>query len=104
MPLTAPGQYLALEAVYNVYRRADITIVLDESVVSTPISSAELNMIKIKESQWAQRLWTICEGAIAKSLKVQFRDTALYIRNIVREYSSAMNGSLISQGGEDVAC
>ena len=99
MPLTVPGQYLALEAVYNVYRRADITIVLDESVVNTPIRSAELNLIKIKESQWAQRLWTICEGAIAKSLKVQFKDTALDMRDIISEYSSAMNDNLKSQSG-----
>ena len=98
MPLTAPGKYLALEAVYHVYRRADETIVLDESVINAPIRSTELNLLRIKESQWAQRLWTICEGAIAKSLKVQFKDAALDMRKIIEEYSSAMNGTLVSQG------
>ena len=99
IPLTVPGQYLALEAAYNVYRRADATIVLDESIVNTPTGSAELNMGKIKESQWAQRLWTICEGAVAKSLKVQFKDSALDMRDMIGEYSSAIKGSLIFQNG-----
>ena len=96
IPLTAPGQYLALEALYNIFRHADATIVLENSVCNTPARSAEQNMIKIKESQWAQRLWTIREGAIAKSLKIQFKDSALDMLEIIKEYSSAPNGRLVS--------
>lgn len=94
IPLTAPGQYLAFEALYDVYRCADETIMLDDSVLNTPTRSAEQNMIKIKDSQWAHRLWTIREGAIAKSLKVQFQDSVLDLVALIREYSSAANGRL----------
>ena len=92
----APGQYLALEALYNVSRRADETIVLENSVCDTPARSAEQNVIMIKDSQWAQRLWTIREGAIAKSLKIQFKDSALDMLEIIKEYSSALTGHLVS--------
>ena len=52
-------------------------------------------MIMIKDSQWAQRLWTIREGAIAKSLKTQFKDSALDMLEIIKEYSSAPTGPLV---------
>ena len=94
IPLTAPGQYLAFEALYDVYRRADNTIVLEESLFNSPTHSAEQNLSKIKDSQWAQRLWTVREGAIAKSLKIQFKNSALDMLEIIRDYSSAKNGGL----------
>ena len=95
IPLTSPGQYLAFEALYDIYRRADNTIVLEESVFNTPTHSAEQNLMKIKDSQWAQRLWTVREGAIAKSLKVQFKNSALDMLEIIRDYSLAKNDRLI---------
>ncbi|KAL6716602.1 hypothetical protein ACLMJK_006169 [Lecanora helva] len=101
IPLTAPGQYLAFEALYNVYRRADETVVLDESVYNTPRRSAEQNLIKIRDSQWAQRLWTIREGAIAKSLKVKFKDCSLDMLDINSEFSTAISGHLMSWAAED---
>ena len=99
IPLTAPGQYLAFEALYDVYRCADETIVLEDSVLNTPTRSGEQNMITIRDSQWAHRLWTIREGAIAKSLKVQFKDSALDMVAIIREYSCATNGRLVCRTG-----
>ena len=41
---TAPGQYLALEILYDVFRRADETIVLEDSVCNNPVRSAEQNI------------------------------------------------------------
>lgn len=99
IPLTAPGKYLAIEALHDVYRRADKTVVLEDSVCKTPIRSAEQNMTKVKDSQWAKRLWTISEGAIATSLKIQFKDSALDMLDIIRDYSSATNGRLDSCTG-----
>ena len=99
IPLTAPGQHLAFEALYDIYRRADETVVLDESIYNTPIRSAEQNLTRIKDSQWAQRLWTIREGAIAKSLKVQFKDSNLGMLDIIRDYSTVTNGRLTSRTG-----
>ena len=62
---------------------------LKDSVCNTPAQ----NMILIKDSQWAQRLWTVRKGAIAKPLN---KDSALDMLE-TKEFSSASNGRLVSR-------
>ena len=71
-------------------------MVLEDSVCNVPARLAEQKMILIKDFQWARRLWTIHEGAIAKSLKIQFKDSALNMLEILKEYSFAPSGRLVS--------
>ena len=67
---TAPGQYLALEAWYNVFQACGRNHCARIFGMQYP------NALGGAEYDRDQRLWTIREGAIAKSLKIQFKDSA----------------------------
>jgi hypothetical protein len=70
---------LALEKIRHVYELASHVLVLDASLEY--YNAAELGLVeklaRIFTSGWLRRLWTLQEGALAKSLYFQFADYAL---------------------------
>jgi len=70
---------LAIILMRKTYREADKVLVLENYLRShpaEPMSKFE-RMARVFCSSWTQRLWTLQEGVLAKSLFIQFADIAL---------------------------
>ncbi|VUC19908.1 unnamed protein product [Clonostachys rosea] len=74
----AEAQRISLELMRKTYENAAAVLVLDSWLYETTCEDKSLleNLLKIFASTWTRRLWTLQEGALAKSLQVQFLDTA----------------------------
>lgn len=82
----------------QIYREADAVLILDAQIncfQKTDLDSLEI-CARVVFSRWAQRLWTLQEGAMAKELWIQFADGAVdldqvmsNIANNIRAYASA---------------
>ena len=94
IPLTAPGDALALEALNVIYKHADVVLALDAAILKSVATLPGECLLQIKKSAWAQRLWTIREGALAKSLHFQFGSTAVDLDEIIRQYSASSDQNL----------
>lgn len=71
--------HLAIQYMRKTYSEADKVLVLEKYLRSHPVEamSAFERMARIFCSSWTLRLWTFQEGVLAKSLFIQFADTAL---------------------------
>jgi hypothetical protein len=99
IPHNQPGKAIAFEALGSIFRSADAVLALDVSTIGSDTASAKQNILKIRSSMWAKRLWTIREGALAKSLQVQFKNNAVDLDGIIQQYSINEDNSLISWTG-----
>jgi hypothetical protein len=72
------GKQTAIEKIRLVYQQAKHVLVLDAGLMAYPSSpqSAPEMLSRIFTSSWMRRLWTLQEGALAKSLYFQFKDEA----------------------------
>ena len=102
VPRTQPGNAIALEKLDSVFRGADAVLALDVSILSSEADTelaTEGNFLKVKNSMWAKRLWTVREGALAKSLRVQFKDAAVDFDDVIDQYMAVKGDSLVSWTG-----
>ncbi|PNP50070.1 hypothetical protein THARTR1_09202 [Trichoderma harzianum] len=79
-PVELGGKLIALERIASVYRNASHVLVLDASLTGfdpQDTHPAELMLRVYGASPWMRRLWTLQEGALTKSLYVQFADKAV---------------------------
>ena len=89
-----PGKDLAIKKIRLVYQNAQHVLVLDSglmSYASRPLEVTE-QVARIFTSSWVRRLWTLQEGALAKSLYFQFADQSLSLK--------ALHGQLSNMGLE----
>lgn len=73
------GKQRAIEKIRLVYRSAKYVLVLDAGLMSYPAQDqgpVEI-LLRIFTCGWMRRLWTLQEGALAKSLFFQFADIAV---------------------------
>ncbi|KAL6788129.1 hypothetical protein J3E68DRAFT_444819 [Trichoderma sp. SZMC 28012] len=79
-PVELGGKMIALERIASVYLNAAHVLVLDASLTGfdpQDTHPAELMLRVYGASPWMRRLWTLQEGALTKSLYVQFADKAV---------------------------
>ncbi|KAJ9155246.1 HET domain protein [Pleurostoma richardsiae] len=79
-PVEVSTKRIALSRIADVYRKATHILVLDKSISSFASKGkhpAELLLRAIGCSAWMRRLWTLQEGALAKSVYFMFSDRAL---------------------------
>ncbi|PKK48270.1 hypothetical protein CI102_6794 [Trichoderma harzianum] len=79
-PVELGGKLIALERIASVYRNAAHVLVLDASLTGfdpQDTHPAELMLRVYGASPWMRRLWTLQEGALTKSLYIQFADKAV---------------------------
>ena len=88
IPLTQPGKADALELLGAVYRRASIVLALDSFIQSAPTRSALEDLMTVKQSVWARRLWTVHEGALGPCVKFRFKHAAVSFDDILQRCST----------------
>jgi hypothetical protein len=69
----------------NIYEQASTVLVLDSSLLSTPLSSPTEKCIRLYQSGWQQRLWTFQESFLARDVHFQFSDGAQDNRSLANE-------------------
>jgi hypothetical protein len=93
------GKQKAIEKIRLVYREAKHVLVLDAGLMSYNAEgqdSPEL-ISRIFTASWMRRLWTLQEGALARSLTFQFADRALNLLTIFQQAWSMMSMSMRHQ-------
>jgi len=90
------GKRKGLEKIYAVYQRAEHVLVLDSTLMSYDVEPQDISekAIRIFTSPWFRRLWTLQEGALAKSLYFQFADRAISLHELYNKFPGAMSISL----------
>ncbi|KAL7930254.1 hypothetical protein V8C35DRAFT_313355 [Trichoderma chlorosporum] len=93
-PIELGDKLIALERIASVYRNAAHVLVLDASLTgfdSQDTHPAELMARIYGASPWMRRLWTLQEGALPKSLCIQFADKAVSSYTLLVKLLSAGN-------------
>ncbi|KAG8422117.1 hypothetical protein J3459_010702 [Metarhizium acridum] len=78
-PVEVESKMICLERIADVYRKAHHVLVLDTSLTAFKYegtSPAELLVRAFGCSPWMRRLWTLQEGALARTLQIQYADKA----------------------------
>ncbi|KAK9443567.1 HET domain protein [Metarhizium brunneum] len=78
-PVEAESKMICLERIADVYRKAHHVLVLDTTLTAFKYegtSPAELLVRAFGCSPWMRRLWTLQEGALARTLQIQYADKA----------------------------
>ena len=90
------GKRKGIEKIYNVYEKAEHVLVLDSCLMSYAAEPQDISerALRIFTSPWIRRLWTLQEGALAKSLYFQFADGALSLQNLYIAFTQSMRQSL----------
>ncbi|TVY64226.1 hypothetical protein LSUE1_G007607, partial [Lachnellula suecica] len=90
------GKRIAIEKIRLVYRQAQHVLVLDAGLMSYESKSQEWPelLARIFTSSWMRRLWTLQEGALAKSLWFQFSDQALSFTQLGNQAMALSKGSV----------
>lgn len=91
--LDGDGKQLAIEKIRLVYKQAKHVLVLDAGLMSYTASDQEEfeQLTRIFTSGWMRRLWTLQEGALAKSLYFQFADKAVSLTALMESLSRKCN-------------
>jgi hypothetical protein len=68
----------AIENMRRVYANASSVLVITQDLISRPLPSTfQETVVRICQSKWFKRLWTMQEGILAKSLAFQFENHAI---------------------------
>ena len=86
---------LALREMYRTYENATYVLVLEKSLLSYDLEAIHLDELcmRILNSSWRRRLWTLQEGALAATksrLWFQFRDNAVSLRTLNDQLNNAL--------------
>jgi hypothetical protein len=89
------GKQIAIEKIRLVYQRAKHVLVLDAGLMAYEARAQDATevLVRIFTSSWMRRLWTLQEGALAKSLYFQFADIAQSLMGTIASVHS-MKGNM----------
>ena len=95
VPLQKEERKLALRKLGEVYEKAEVVLVLDNELLLTQFTSSDEEIgIRICESNWMRRLWTLEEGILGRSrLRLQFRGKAITIPTSIDHRSIEHSGN-----------
>ena len=90
------GKQTAIERIRLVYRKAKHVLVLDAGLMSYSAFTQEVPefLARVFTSSWMRRLWTLQEGALAKSLCFQSADQAVPL--------GGLGGAMINLGNSSL--
>lgn len=86
VPLEPEFRRLAIRLMKSVYQEVDKVLVLDNLLLSNPISSNPTeDLMRIRSTRWLQRLWTFQEGILASSLYFQFQNGVVLGESLIAQ-------------------
>ncbi|KIW14167.1 hypothetical protein PV08_06948 [Exophiala spinifera] len=109
IPLTEPGKSMAFELFDGVCRCASIVLVLD-CLIEGSVITGGCDDLRVKmKSTWWSRLWTVSEGALAPSLRFQFKGGSVSLEALLDRCPTDLLGhaahlSLTCAGMQDMHC
>lgn len=85
----------AIQMMRQCYEQAAIVWVLDAEIMQcSKNDSYEEVMVRISCSQWLRRLWTLQEGAFAKNLVFELKDSTSYLNSLAESWRAHKAGNL----------
>lgn len=91
-----PAHAAALARIRWVYANATKVLVLDPSLYAHPAGgSAEEALVRIGQSLWKRRLWTLQEGFVARALCFWFWDGVVELDGLLVAYESSEEKGLL---------
>lgn len=77
-----------------IYRQADMVLVLDAGLQLELTEALDLEelVVKILTSDWNQRLWTLQEGALSKSLQFECKDSRVPVDTLLGCFTPTWDG------------
>jgi hypothetical protein len=87
------GKQKAIEKIRLVYQRAKHVLVLDAGLMGYESKTQAIHetVVRIFTSGWVRRLWTLQEGALARSLYFQFADEAVSLSGLRHSFGQHAN-------------
>ena len=82
------GKQKAIEKIRLVYQRAKHVLVLDSGLMAYESKTQGIHekVARIFTSSWVRRLWTLQEGALARSLYFQFADESILLSGLRKQF------------------
>ena len=87
IPLEAKLKKQALSHAREIFRNASAVLVLEPSLSSRIAGDAQECLLRIKYSPWTKRLWTIQEGALAREVYFEFKDSLPSLNSLITQYN-----------------
>lgn len=82
----------AVNQMKTIYSRAKTVLVWDRHLIEAPKDSSAIVMnMRVRMSNWTQRLWTLQEAVLASDLHVQFKDGTVSIKEMEKAGAKARN-------------
>ena len=87
------GKQKAIEKIRLVYQRAKHVLVLDSGLMGYESKTQGIHekVVRIFTSGWVRRLWTLQEGALARSIYFQFADEPVSLRDLRKEFEEYLH-------------
>ncbi|KAG0651411.1 hypothetical protein D0Z07_1659 [Hyphodiscus hymeniophilus] len=87
------GKQKAIEKIRLVYHQAKHVLVLDSGLMAyeSKAQGSHEKIVRIFTSGWVRRLWTLQEGALARSLYFQFADEAVSLSGLRKDFGEHAN-------------
>ncbi|KAI0159974.1 hypothetical protein GGR52DRAFT_563783 [Hypoxylon sp. FL1284] len=86
----------ALRSAWQIFAKAQHTLVLDPPLYQHRICTSEDALIRIRYSGWKMRLWTLKEGFLARDLIFQFHDRLVSLQELLNNFGRHL--ALVGKG------
>lgn len=92
LPREASIRATAINQMKTIYSKAETVLVWDRRLLQTRKTGSPIAMnMRVRMSNWAQRLWTLQEAVLAEDLHVQFKDGTVSVKELEEARDEAMN-------------
>ena len=95
VPLTPKSaRNAAIRTMHKVYSAASVVLVLTQELENCPLPpTTDETLLRIAQSKWMTRLWTMQEGILAKELAFQFQDRAIHYEYLSDQHTQSFLGA-----------
>lgn len=92
LPREASTRASAINQMKTIYSKARTVLVWDRQLIQTPKTSSAIEMnMRVRMSNWSQRLWTLQEAVLATDLHVQFEKGTVSVKELEEARDQARN-------------
>lgn len=97
LPIDRSARNSALSSIRRIFHAAGKVLVLDPALFHHVVVSEQEALIRIRYSKWKKRLWTLQEGAIARTLCFRFANRIWTLDNLLSGFSTAFTTNFLER-------